>query len=107
MLVTIVAVPNAANTGLDVDRLEKVEDLPADVARRMLEVGTAREPSDAELAAYHKAPESAGLDNGGTLPAGLPEVRNDTGKPEPVGGAASRVRASGKSPSPDASSDDA
>ncbi|MER7280415.1 hypothetical protein ABT369_38860 [Dactylosporangium sp. NPDC000244] len=53
MLVTIVAVPNADNTGLDVDRLEQVEDLPTEVALKMLEVGTARQPSEAELAAYH------------------------------------------------------
>ena len=55
MLVTIVAVPNADNTGIDKDRVEKVEDVPDEVARRMVDLGTAREPSDDELAAYHKA----------------------------------------------------
>ena len=53
MLVTIVAVPNADNTGLDIERLEKVEDLPDEVGRQMLDIGTAREPSDGELDAYH------------------------------------------------------
>ncbi len=55
MLVTIVAIANADNTGLDLDRLEKVEDLPAEVARKMLDIGTAREPSDSELEKYHAA----------------------------------------------------
>lgn len=54
MLVTIVAVPNADNTGLDPDRVEKVEDLHPDVARPMLDLGTARLPSDNELAAYRE-----------------------------------------------------
>jgi hypothetical protein len=54
MLVTIVAVPNADNTGLGPDRVEKVEDLHPDVARPMLDLGTARLPSDDELAAYRR-----------------------------------------------------
>lgn len=53
MLVTIVAVSNADNTGLDLDRIEKVEELPDEVARPMLDLGTARKPSDDELNAYH------------------------------------------------------
>ncbi len=61
MLVTIVAIANADNTGLDLDRLEKVEDLPDDVARQMLWVGTAREPSDEELDAYEKAQAENGV----------------------------------------------
>lgn len=71
MLVTIVAVANADNTGLDLDRLEKVEDLPVEVARKMLEIGTAREPSDDELDAYHGKPATPVYDNGGALPSGL------------------------------------
>lgn len=55
MLVTIVAVPNADNTGLDTDRMEKVEDLHPDVARPMLDLGTARLPSEEELDVYRKA----------------------------------------------------
>jgi hypothetical protein len=54
MLVTIVAVANADNTGLDLDRLEKVEDLPDEVALKMLDFGSARQPSDDELAAYRE-----------------------------------------------------
>lgn len=55
MLVTIVAVPNADNTGIDLARVEKVENIPAEVARRMVDLGTARLPSDEELQAYREA----------------------------------------------------
>lgn len=55
MLVTIVVVPNADNTGLDPDRMGKVEDIPDEVAVKMLQMGTAREPSADELDTHHKA----------------------------------------------------
>ncbi len=55
MLVTIVAVPNADITGIHLDRVEKVENLPAEVARRMVDLGTARLPSEEELEAYREA----------------------------------------------------
>lgn len=71
MLVTIVAIANADNTGLDLDRLEKVEDVPDEVARKMLDIGTARESSGDELDAYHKAQATPVYDNGGALPSGL------------------------------------
>lgn len=58
MLVTIVAVAKADNSGLDLDRLEKVEDLPDEVARKMVDIGTARESSDGELETYHGKPAS-------------------------------------------------
>lgn len=82
MLVTIVAVANADNTGLDLDRLEKVEDLPDEVARPMLDIGTARKPSDEELDKYHasQVKNDETYDNGGELPAGTAEARNDTGQ---------------------------
>lgn len=54
MLVTIVAVANKDNTGLDLDRLEKVEDLDPEIAQKMLDGGTGRVPSESELAAYRK-----------------------------------------------------
>ncbi|MGI5247772.1 hypothetical protein [Dactylosporangium sp. CA-139066] len=55
MLVTIVVVPNADNTGLDPDRMGRVEDIPDEVAVKMLQMGTAREPSTGELDAYRTA----------------------------------------------------
>ncbi len=55
MLVTIVSVANADNTGLDLNRLEKVEDVNPEVARKMLDGGSARLPSDDELETYRKA----------------------------------------------------
>jgi hypothetical protein len=84
MLVTIVAVPNADNTGLDAERMEKVEDLHPDVARPMLDLGTARMPSDEELDAYRKTQDAPKYDNGGTLPAGKARARNDTGQAENI-----------------------
>lgn len=54
-LVTIVYVPTPDKRGPDVSRMEKVEDLPDEVARMMLNDGTAREPSEDELAAYRDA----------------------------------------------------
>ena len=59
MLVTIVAVPLPDNSGLDVARLEKVEDLHPEIAQKMLDVGTARIPSSDELTAYHDAQHKA------------------------------------------------
>jgi hypothetical protein len=82
MLVTIVAVPNADNTGLDVDRLEKVEDLPAEVALKMLEIGTAREPSNEELDAYRGNHSASKYDNGGDLQPGQTAAKNSS--PSPV-----------------------
>lgn len=68
MLVTIVAVANADNTGLDLNRLEKVEDLHPEIALKMLDGGTARIPSANELAAYHKAQDKRPkYDNSGSL----------------------------------------
>lgn len=81
MLVTIVAVPNADNTGLDAERLEKVEDLNPEVARRMLDLGTAREPSDDELAAYREQQAGPKYDNGGDLPSGQITAKNSSASP--------------------------
>lgn len=64
MLVTIVAIANADNTGLDLDRLEKVEDLDPEIAWKMLDVGTGRVPSEKELAVYREAhPDIRGTDS--------------------------------------------
>jgi hypothetical protein len=73
VLVTIVIAPNADNTGPDLDRLGKVEDIPDEVARPMLDLGTARKPTEEELAAYHGAAQGDAerYDNGGDLPPGL------------------------------------
>lgn len=84
MLVTIVAVPNADNTGLDLDRLEKVEDLPDEVGRNMLNIGTAREPSAEELGAYEKAQAEDSYNNDGEIPAGLTQAQNTTGQDEVI-----------------------
>lgn len=107
MLVTIVAVPLPDNSGLDVSRLEKVEDLEPEIAQNMLDVGTAREPSAEELAEYRKAaeakrdteartpeqsavkadtPAETGAKFGApaSLPAGETTVTNNTDEPEPV-----------------------
>jgi hypothetical protein len=107
MLITIVAVANKDNTGLDLDRLEKVEDLDPEIAQKMLDGGTGRVPSEAELADYREAlkakqnadvktaeradveadtPAEAGskFDNGGEPPAGETTVTNKTGEPEPA-----------------------
>jgi hypothetical protein len=84
MLVTIVAVANADNTGLDLDRLEKVEDLDPDVANQMIQGGTGRVPSEKELAAYREtlnAKPQALYDNGGDLPSGPSIVSLDTYEP--------------------------
>jgi hypothetical protein len=55
MLVTVVAVGRPDGLGLDLDRLEKVEDLDPEIAQKMLDGGTGRVPSEAELKAYHDA----------------------------------------------------
>lgn len=55
MLVTIVYVPTADLRGPDLDRMEKVEDVVDELARMMLGDGTARMPSEDELAAYEEA----------------------------------------------------
>lgn len=66
MLVTIVYVPTPDMRGPDLTRMEKVEDIPDEVARRMLADGSAREPSEAELAAHNGG---AQLKNDGASPA--------------------------------------
>lgn len=86
MLVTIVAVPNADNTGLDPDRVEKVEDLHDDVARPMLDLGTARMPSDQELDAYRKTQADAEEEPTGDGPAG-PSPASDAAQPAAKTGA--------------------
>lgn len=53
MLVMIVYVPDAERRAPDTARMGKVEDLPDDLAQRMIGSGEAREPTDDELAAYH------------------------------------------------------
>jgi hypothetical protein len=68
MLITIVAVANADNTGLDLDRLEKVEDLDPEIAWKMLDVGTGRVPSEKELAAYRDAHPDTGTDSASEAP---------------------------------------
>ena len=55
MLVTIVYAVTADRTAPDTSRMERVEDLDPEIARVMLQDGTAREPSDDELAAYDEA----------------------------------------------------
>lgn len=55
MLVTIVYVPTPDLRGPDLSRMEKVEDLDPELARMMLADGTARQPSDDELAAYEES----------------------------------------------------
>jgi hypothetical protein len=80
MLVTIVAVPNADNTGLDPDRVEKVEDLHDDVARPMLDLGTARLPSDDELAAYHQAQDAGKRDSAADGKDQAEEDRSNSGQ---------------------------
>lgn len=78
MLVTIVAVPLPDNSGLDLDRLEKVEDIHPELALKMLDGGTARIPSSAELAAYRDAQLARDAkppyDNGGHLPGSLTKL---------------------------------
>jgi hypothetical protein len=84
MLVTVVAVANADNTGLDLDRLEKVEDLPDEIAQKMLDGGTGRKPSESELATYREALNAepqAPYDNGGNLPAGIAPILSETSSP--------------------------
>jgi hypothetical protein len=92
-LVTIVAIPNADNTGLDLDRLEKVEDLDPEIARNMLHYGTAREPSDEELAAYRKTQAGKKTANAGDktgasgeparVPDGKPRIEEPVPEPAP------------------------
>lgn len=62
MLVKIVAVANRNNTGLDLDRLQKVEDIHPEIAQKMLDGGTAVLPTSEELAAYREAQQSAKTD---------------------------------------------
>ena len=93
MLVTIVAVPNADNTGIDTDRVEKVENIPAEVARRMVDLGTARLPSEDELEKYREAQiaeverqvaeaetEPAGARDSGPDPDAAPAAQVTTGR---------------------------
>lgn len=84
MLVTIVAVGRPDGLGLDLDRLEKVEDLDPDIANQMILGGTGRVPSEKELAAYRdalNAKPQAPYDNGGKLPPSLAAVANETSNP--------------------------
>jgi len=84
MLVTIVAVGRPDGLGLDLDRLEKVEDLPDEIAQKMLDGGTGRKPSEAELTAYREtlnAKPQVPYDNGGELPPGLATIANETSNP--------------------------
>lgn len=55
MLVLIVCVANPDNTGLDLDRVNTVEDLPEEIAQKMIDGGSGRVPNEAELAAYRDA----------------------------------------------------
>jgi hypothetical protein len=55
MLVTIVYVPTADRMGPDTARMGKVEDVPDDLARQMVNFGEARVPTEDELAAYEEA----------------------------------------------------
>jgi hypothetical protein len=64
VLVVIVIAPNADNTGPDLDRIGKVEDIPDEIARTMLDLGTARKPTGVELATHRG------------------EARSDDGTPE-------------------------
>ncbi|GAA0719866.1 hypothetical protein Drose_06160 [Dactylosporangium roseum] len=85
MLVTIVVVPNADNTGMDVDRMGKVEDIPDEVAVKMLQMGTAREPSVEELDTYDRdrAPGFDGRWSHTDLL--LADIIDRTGGAEPIG----------------------
>lgn len=51
MLVHIVIVPTPDRSGPDLTRIGTLEDIPDDLARVMLNSGTARLPTDDELAA--------------------------------------------------------
>lgn len=59
MLVWIVYVPDAARRGPDIERMNRVEDLPDELGRLMIGDGTARKPTDDEAAAYRKAADLA------------------------------------------------
>lgn len=52
MLVHIVYVPDATRLGPDLTRMGKVEDMPEEVARKMIDDGSARWPTDDERDAY-------------------------------------------------------
>lgn len=59
MLVHIVYVPDADLRGPDLDRINRVEDVPDEVGRLMLGDGAARTPTDVELAAYQESLKAA------------------------------------------------
>ena len=59
MLVHIVIVATPDRSGPDLTRMGKLEEIPDDLARLMLDNGTARLPSDEELAAYEQSREVA------------------------------------------------
>ena len=52
MLVHIVIVPTADRSGPDLTRIGTLEDIPNDLARVMLDNGTARLPTDDEAAGW-------------------------------------------------------
>lgn len=58
MLVHIVYLPTADKTGPDLDRIGKVEEVPDELGRLMLDGGEARKPTDEEVAAYHAERDS-------------------------------------------------
>lgn len=102
MLVTIVAVPNATNTGIDVDRVEKVEDIPVEVARQMVDLGTARLPSEDELETYREtkiAELEQRVADAETEPAGMRDPGPDPDAPVDIPNLAN-VRTSKKNPAP-------
>lgn len=111
MLVFVVVATLPDNSAMDVDRMNKVEDIPDDLARAMLNAGTARQPTEAELAEYRgEHPEAdedkpvdgprpyvddtplEQFDNGGDLQPGLAQEKNATAKPVQVESAPKRPR---------------
>jgi hypothetical protein len=81
VLVVIVIAPNADNTGPDLDRIGKIEDIPDEIARTMLDLGTARKPTDEELMEHEAVSTqdspAVEYDSGGALPPGLTVAYND------------------------------
>lgn len=55
MLVYIVYMPDAALRGPDLERMNKVEDVPDDLGRMLLNDGSARKPTDEEVAAFEES----------------------------------------------------
>jgi hypothetical protein len=73
VLVWIVAAALPDNSGMDVERINKVEDLHPELARAMLGNGTGREPTADEVAEYER--QQAKRDNADGETAEEPEAQ--------------------------------